>query len=499
MKKALYGLLAILFIGFSCTDEDDDIRIVPSNLEIRDFVWRGMNFFYLYKDNVPDLADDRFATDEDYEAYLASFDSPEDLFNDVLFLPGDEDQFSFIVSSRAELDLILQGTGLSSGVEFGLVRFPNDDTNIFAIVRYILPNSNAASTSLQRGDIITRVGGVQLTDSNFGGLLFGDDTSITYGLATFDGATVTDTAEEVTVQKAIITENPIFIADVLNIGGQNIGYLMYNGFRRNFDEQLNDVFGNFVANGVTDLVLDLRYNGGGSVSSATTLASMITGQFAGQVFSTEQWNSDLQARFEANQPEQLVNNFVTSTVNPDTNEFDRTPLNSLNLNRVFVLTTGSSASASELIINSLSPYINVVQIGTQTRGKFQASTTVFDSEVPDGRSDFNDFNDGEGVTSSHEYIMQPLILVLVNADGVSEFAQGLRPDLELREDFANFGVLGDPSEPLLARAIQEITGGGVTPSAGTSRISNFSIQLEEIQYKRAEMYIDKTFTLKDFQ
>ena len=488
MKKVFLLLIGLGMLCISCTDEDDDLTLVPSNLEVRDFVWRGMNFFYLYKDNVPDLANDRFPTDEEYTAFLESFNSPEALFGDLLFLPGDEDQFSFITDNRFELEQALDGTTLNSGVEFGLVRFPNDDTNIFGIVRYILPNSDAASSTLQRGDIFTRVNGTQLTDTNFGSLLFNDESSITYGLATFDGTTITDTAEEVTVGKAVITENPIFITSTLNVSGQNIGYLMYNGFRADFDEQLNDAFGFLASNNVTDLVLDLRYNSGGSVLSAITLGSMITGQFEGQVFSTEQWNSDLQAFFEDNVPDRLTNPFRGTTR-------DGTALNTLNLNRVFVLTTGASASASELVINSLSPYIDVIQIGTQTRGKFQASVTVLDSENQDGVSSFDDF-DGTGITTSHDYAMQPLVLIEVNANGVSEFSQGLSPDLELREDFTNFGVLGDPTEPLLARAIQEITGasgrfGGVQPSSPV---------MKEIQYKEGKMHKDDIIlNIRDFQ
>lgn len=491
MKKVLFLVIGISLTFSSCTDEDDDLTAVPASVEINDFVWKGMNFFYLYKDNVPDLANDRFSSDEEFTTFLENSGTPEELFNDLLFLPGDEDQFSFITDDRFELEGFLSGTTLNSGVEFGLVRYPDNPSNVFGIVRYILPNSDAANSTLIRGNVFNTVNGTQLTDTNFGGLLFNDESSVTFGLATFDGATVTPTGEEVTVGKAVITENPILITSTLNVGGQNIGYLMYNGFRADFDEQLNNAFGELAANNVTDLVLDLRYNSGGSVLTAVTLGSMITGQFVGDVFSTEQWNSDLQAFFEANFPDNLTNLFRSTTRNGST-------LNTLNLNRVFVLTTGSSASASELVINSLSPYIDVIQVGTQTRGKFQASVTVFDSENPDGESNFDDF-DATGITTSHDYAMQPLVLIEVNANGASEFSQGLSPDLELAEDFSNFGILGDPSEPLLARALQEIT--GTSGRAATFGQSNANpVRLNEIQYQPGRMHKDDIIlNIKDFQ
>ncbi|MEH6407148.1 MAG: S41 family peptidase, partial [Leeuwenhoekiella sp.] len=230
-------------------------------------------------------------------------------------------------------------------------------------------------------------------------------------------------------------------AKTLDVGGQNVGYLMYNSFTSNFDEQLNDAFAQFKADGVTDLVLDLRYNGGGSVRTATDLAAMITGQYTGEIFSTEVWNPEIQAIYEEQDPEGLKNLFNSSI---------RTgaAINSLNLNRVYILATGSSASASELVINGLDPYINVIQIGTTTVGKFQASTTFYDSEAPNFQRD--------GVNPNHFYAIQPLILTSANANGVTGFVNGIDPDIEIQESIRNLGTLGDPNEPLLAAALDDI-------------------------------------------
>ena len=128
---------------------------------------------------------------------------------------------------------------------------------------------------------------------------------------------------------------------------------MYNQFVSNYDEYLETIFSEFKSNSVDDIVLDLRYNPGGSINSAIVLASLITGQFENEIFNTEEWNSDIQNYWINNDPEFLINRFLSFQ-------------SSLNLNRVFILTTRSSASASELIINCLKPYINVIQIGTTT-------------------------------------------------------------------------------------------------------------------------------------
>ncbi len=174
---------------------------------------------------------------------------------------------------------------------------------------------------------------------------------------------------------------------------------------------------------------------------------MITGQFNDDVFTIEQWNSEWQTYFETNEPESLINRF-TDKIRTGAS------INSLNLSKVYVLTTNTSASASELVINSLIPYIEVVQIGTNTRGKYQASITLYDSP---------DFN-RSGANPNHTYALQPLIYKSLNKDGVTDFFNGLTPTITLAEDFGNLGILGNVSEPLLAEALAHIE--------GSSRIGN---------------------------
>lgn len=442
-KLSLLAAVAFLVFGVSSCFEDQDDNPVNngtnSALTINDFIWNGLNAFYLYKDDVPNLANNRFATQEEKSEFTNSYPSPEAIFDDLLYQPGIVDRFSFLVGDYIALEQQFAGITKNNGMEFGLVFYPDSDFEIFGYVRYVLPGTSAESEGLERGMIFNTVNGVQINNDNFSGL-FSDDT-YTIGLATFDGENVTPTGEEVTLTKVEYSEDPIFISQTLNVSGQNIGYLMYNGFIANFDEQLNNAFGQFASDGVTDLVLDLRYNPGGSVLTSITLASLITGQFTGEIFTTEEWNSDNQVFFEANDPERLINRFRNDTRNG-------TGLNSLNLNRVYVLTTRSSASASELVINGLDPWITVNQIGGTTRGKFSASTTLYDSE-----------NFGrEGANPDHTYAMQPLILKSLNANGVTDYFDGLAPDTELGEDYSNLGVLGDPSEPLLAEALFQITG-----------------------------------------
>jgi carboxyl-terminal processing protease len=431
--------IILLFLAFfilqSCEDNDDVAP--PPNLEVNDFIWKGLNLYYLWQADVPNLADNKFANQADLNNFLKGYTEPEDLFN-ALRVDKSTDRFSWIVSDYLELEGQLQGTTKNDGMDFGLYLKSSGSTEIFGWVRYVIPNSDASAKDIKRGTIFYGVNGTQLTTSNYQNLL--NTESYTLNLADYNNGAITPNGKSVNLTKTILNENPILVNKVIETNGHKIGYLMYNGFYSNYDTQLNDVFASLKTQGVTDLVLDLRYNSGGSIQSATRLASMITGQFTGKVFSKQRWNNKINSYFESENPEALKNLF-TSTVGS-------TPLNSLNLTKVYVLTTKSTASASELVINGLKPYINVVQIGDITTGKNVGSITIYDSPTF-GKENRN---------PNHRYAMQPIVLKIVNAADFGDYFNGLTPTYSLKENITNLGVLGASSEPLLSTAIGKITG-----------------------------------------
>ncbi len=438
--KSIKILLLSLFFGSlltACHEDMDDVRREANTFEINDFIWRGMNNIYLYKADVPDLADDRFGSREELNEFLKSFGSPEELFYEGLLAPQDE--FSFITDDYPALEKALDGVATTNGMEFGLVRISGGSNNVIGYVRYVLPNTSADENGIKRGDFFVSIDGEELTADNYARLL--EPATYTIGLAEIVNGSITPTGREVTLVKEEYTSNPVFFAENLELEAGKVGYIMYNGFTGNFDGYLNNTFGMFKSEGITDLILDLRYNSGGSVESAVDLSSMITGQYNGEVFSTEQWNEDYQTYFEENDPERLINRFNNKI---RTGEL----INSLNLNKVYVITTLRTASASELLINGLEPYIDVIQVGKSTTGKFQASVTLYDS--PDFRR--------KGANLSHTYAIQPLIYKSLNAAGVTDYFDGLPPDVELAEDITNLGVIGDPGEPLLEAALNHLQG-----------------------------------------
>ncbi len=445
MKKTTYLLvllmLSMVFTG--CFDDLDDDLSTTTN--INDFVWKAMNLTYLYKSEIPDLADDRFTSDESYADYLNSFSTPEAIFNSLLYLPETVDKFSRIYDNYFDILNAQEGTTLTKGFEFNLYIVPGTENDVFGAVTLVLNNSPADNAGVERGMIFRAVDDTPLTRSNLTTLL--SRTTYALNLAAYntngtfdfvDDDTISLTGDNINLTSTTYTENPVHIAETITSGGTEIGYLMYNSFNNSFEAELNNAFADFASSGVTELVVDLRYNGGGSVQTAAYLASMITGQFNGDVFSSLFYNENL-----SNNDRDF--NF-TSTIE------GVGAINSLNLNRVYVLTTNNrTASASELLINSLEPYIDVVVIGENTVGKTQASILMFDSP---GLFTLDDVN------PTHTYAIQPLVANSVNVDGIAVPADGLAPDIPLREVAFNLGTLGDVNEPLLAEAIANITGIG---------------------------------------
>lgn len=476
-----FKLIIIFFLvvfGFQSCQDNDDIG-APAYLEVNDFIWKGLNLYYLWQADVPNLADDKFKTQTQLNIFLSGYPQPENLFESLLYKPASlnpaeetVDRFSWIVDDYLELEGQLQGTTNNNGVDYILYKRENSD-EIFGVVRYIIANSDASTKNIKRGDFFTGVNGTQLSLSNYQALLFGSNNDYTLNLADYNGGAITPNGKTVALTKTILDENPILVNKVIVSGSHKIGYLMYNGFYANYDTQLNNAFGALKSQGITDLVLDLRYNSGGSIQTATRLASMITGQFTGQIFAKQQWNAKIESYFAANDPESLKNLF--------TDKMGTTAINSVGMTKIYILTSTNTASASELVINGLKPHIGVVQIGDVTKGKNVGSVTLYDSPTF-GKEKRN---------PNHRYAMQPIVLKIVNSAGFGDYQSGLDPNFTLKETVSNLDVLGSPTEPLLSLAIGKIT--------GTARMkqSTPGIQLEYFNDSKSingiqnQMYLDK--------
>ena len=442
-----YTLLLILALFFGCKNDIDDTIVVATteNLDVEDFIYKVMNFAYYWQKDVPNLSDDKFTNYKAYTNFLQSFDGPVSLFEGLQY---EQDRYSVLISDYNAFENNMKGISLSNGMNFGLVRFSQNSSDIFAYVQYVISGSDAEIKGIKRGDIFTDVNGNQLTTSNFRELLFSNAASYTIDLATINNNTITKTGVSINMTNSQQTEQSVHLSKVIQNGGKKVGYVMYNSFVTSQDEALRIAFANFAKEQIDELVVDLRYNRGGSVATAQLLGGLIAGQHANKVFAKLVFNEKLSSE---NQDVKITN----SNIN-------------LGLSRVFFLTTQSSASASEMTINGLKPYLNVVQIGDKTEGKDVGSNPFYDY-----------IDNNRTINPNHNYLVLPITFKYYNSEGVGDYSEGLLPNVSISENLTNLGVLGDAEEPLLKKALEYIRG---QATGGTStRYNRLHSSLVELQ------------------
>lgn len=402
--------------------------------EVNDWILANMKQVYLWNDKLPASPNRNLAPAQ----FFASL-----LFDRANTANPDRDRFSWIQPSADELRASLGGQSKSTGIEYRVLARPGT-SNVMLSVLYVHLNSPALRAGLRRGDIITRVNGQLLTGTNYLDLLSTGD-AFTFALANVTGSgAIVENGQVRQVSAVVLQQDPVLLDSVYTIGGRKIGYVVYTQFNpglynpngpqtdETYDNKLNAIFARFKQQGVNELVLDLRYNPGGYVSSSTRLASLIGKNVdASKVFYTQQWN-----------------NLVTTELDRQRNgagwrtqKFMTMPNNiGANLSRVFILTSGRTASASELVINGLRPFMDVRTIGTTTVGKNVGSITIDDRR------------------KRIQWGIQPITFRSANAQGVSDYGAGFVPSVEVREPSVGMKAFGDLTEPLLGEAVFRITG-----------------------------------------
>lgn len=426
MKTKITTLLWVLLLAGivqSCKkdpdpDPDPGNEIPASVLKTNEWIYENMSLYYFWTSFMPEI--DR-TKEADSEAY----------FNKLLH---DEDQWSTITPDYKKLEGELSGEPTSMGFHPKFYRL--GEANVFIVVSYVYPGSPAALAGLKRGDIILTLNNNLLTMQNY----YDEYSATNYSVQTgkIEGPegnqTLVPTGVSVDLSAKVIQADPAIHNEVIEINGHKIGYLVYVGFisgdNNKYLTTLDNIFNAFKAEGITDLVVDLRYNPGGDINAASHLASAIAPASAGanaDILIRMKYNNDLQAYLESNP--QFAGNLAY--------KFRQIPSN-LNMDRVVFLTTGGSASASELVIVGLEPYMNVIQIGEPTYGKYTGSWVIPDDD--------------------EQWGMMPIVLKYENKDGKTDFVDGLEPDIEMDDEVIGSGEFGQYTDPLLARAILALTG-----------------------------------------
>jgi carboxyl-terminal processing protease len=430
-----YPLLVLCFVSIvalNACKEDDPGPATNENEYVNDWIFENMQAWYYWEDQLPSSPDKTPA--------------PSDFFESLLV---DEDHFSWIQENYEELLNSLQGINKEAGFEFTLYRESESSDNIFGQILYIKPSSPAAAAGLERGDIFAKINGQQLTINNYQNILGSLDEPYTMTYKELDIEAETFSAEKTASLTPVqYSENPNFYHDIIIEGERKIGYFVYNFFSAGtdadedkYDNEVDAIFADFQAGGITDLILDLRYNSGGSETSATNLASLIAPNVNNtKVFFKREYNDQIE--------EEIINNpnlgtaFLSSKFVNKTQNIGSQLTNS----RVYILTSSRTASASELIINGLRPYMDVFLIGKTTYGKNVGSISLYEENDP-----------------KNTWGMQPIVVKAFNSQNQSDYSNGFTPDVENLDNSIFLFPIGDTREAMLADAIEEITG---VPSGG---------------------------------
>jgi carboxyl-terminal processing protease len=357
----------------------------------------------------------------------------------------------------------------------GLAAVGPSKTNYKIYLRYVSPGSSLASFKIGRGSYVNKINGKSVgTDFDneveyINGSIFDDKAqTISIGGKRADG-----TSFDVTVSRTKYDSTPIYKDTILTVGSKKIGYIAYARFSSSANSQavLNAAFSKFAAQNVENLVIDLRYNGGGFVSTAQQMINLIAPtNVDGKTMFSLTYNSTMQqgkATILKNQPNRDQTGKITGgnqfqddySLAGNTVKIQKSgTLN--NVTKVVFITTGGTASASELVINSLKPYVDVKTVGATSYGK---PVGFFPIRI-----------DKYDVYMSSFYS--------TNSAGQGNYFAGFKPDSEKSDDVSR--DFGDPNEISLASALSYLNTGVFTNSASnTITVNSVKTQTSQLMFK----------------
>lgn len=335
-----------------------------------------------------------------------------------------QDRFSFILTEEEYQERFIDaeffgfGFGIRDRMDLGLIE-----------IRYVYQDSAAEQAGMRRGDAIIEVDGVSMAtwyDRISRGeatweTVFGDNSEGVERSMTFrkpDGQEFIET-----LSKGTVEANTVMATERFEIDNKDVGYFVFDTFVNRSETDLNNAYDQLI--GVDELIIDLRYNSGGLVRVANQLASQAAwNNVENEIFLTFQYNENYE-------DEEYL--------------FDLGPgIERLNLDRVYVITTGSSCSSSELVINSLSPFVEVVTIGQPTCGKPV----------------------GQQPGQICDKVVFAITFQTVNAEGFGDYFDGLPVNCAASDVIV--GDWGDPADPMLAEATYHLMNGQCSAAAVSS-------------------------------
>lgn len=419
------------------------------------------------------------ATGKPFEYYLNGTDSKYSYISDL----ANKNPTAYIPEKKASVDL--EGNGNDFGIKLGAYGQDDIGQEFALFVTAVYQNSPADKASMVRSDRIYKIndrtiGASYPNDRDFINTAFNGTTIKIEGVKYTNGTA--GVAYTKTLTKAVYKSSPIFAKKVFTAGAKKVGYLSYARFSNlatNSKADFDAAFAEFSTAGVTDLIIDLRYNGGGYVNTAQYLINQIApSSTSGKVMFAEHYNSLMQANgaailtnqplLDANKKVQFQNGRMITyadinySVASNTEVFVKSgPLNTGNtISNVVFIVSGNTASASELVINCLKPFMNVKMVGTKTFGK------------PVGFFP---------ITIENKYEVYYSLFQTKNSLGQGDYFDGFTPDVvdSFDDPRNNFG---DANEHYTAVALNLIAPGAVVTSvAKTMSIQGKNVPTQSLR------------------
>lgn len=419
-----FTLFSLIFTSCEKNNGDDGVSIIENykaKKDVRDSAYIYTQDIYLWPEKLPSISEFKPRNLKDVYEVMDKVKTYQSL-----------DKWSF-AETKEETEQSQQGNSTDFGF---MVKFaPGSNTEIRVI--YVYANSSAGQKGVKRTWRVNKINGRTInrsveSDLNYiNEILFGNTQT-----ATFEFLKPDNTTETVNLSKNTYSLNTVLFSNVYIQGGKKIGYFVFNEFSGNTSvTELVNTINSFQNQQVDEVIIDLRYNRGGFVSTQDTLANMLAPQSVGR-------GQKLMYTYKFNDKYSAWN---------ESTKFYKTGL--LNLSRIFFIVSPSSASASELLINNLKPVMDVKLIGeTRTYGK------------PVGFFPIPVF----------QYNIFPVSFKTVNSDGKADFYGGFPVDHNVADDLIH--DFGNINEAALSRAINFITLDRYVASAGTGKISSVSQQ-----------------------
>ena len=406
---------------------------------VNQFAYNVMQTYYLWVDEIQDNLKD-WRSDDDPIKKVKAVRYKNTKGDDI-------DKWTQVTSDYETFVSSIEGVSTTYGYEFGLSYTDTTKKYVAVVVKFVYAGSPAQKAGMKRGDVIIKVDGAAIPTASYTDII---KNKVMYSahcqLGLVDGRTVQMDAVEMYC-------DPVHTVKVFDCGGKKVGYLHFTSFTLNAGPDLIRVCQDFKSQGVTELILDLRYNGGGYVQTEEVLASMLAPRAkvaSGDIFMTEVYNKKIT---EAWGDEEAVTRFRQSfKINGTT--YDTSESN-VGISKIYAIMTGDSASASEALVCGLKPFLDVQIVGEQSYGKYCSGIIL------EGASWYETYKDAmsksdcnNGKKYSANWGIYVMIGRYADRDGNTGcMPDGFEPDHYVADNPFDGCQLGDPEETMLKTAL----------------------------------------------